>query len=410
MQNLSKAPQRKGKPYFLLHIIFHFSFYLFREKTTGVAEVEFLSLVCGVSAHGCFITIICVRDGEVRLAPALAAEWEQQHSLTHVLPVTCCLFTGLVSSLSVGWYSPLCSSSRCVWGTMDDSRLLEWSLYGRAFNALPVISRAIIETPLSSQFMIYSPPGGRDAPFQSVMYRAPSSPPATHGWSPRRWGPLSASRLPDNRTDTGVWRASFQRNYCRIKRANREEKWVSAACQCHKSSLTNRPETGNFQLALQIRATFQLKKKNKNTKNKTKLTTLLPQWTSLFSALISFFIRTFWSLDMVELWRIISWTVGREQVELPWQKNERWEAARIRGFVLRSAMCSAANEVLLDSIFALPTGFIPKYPLQHHIYEHRSQKMNKLEIHRTKITIASNIWLYLTLFYKAPFECIKHWI
>lgn len=209
--------------------------------------------------------------------------------------------------------------------------------------------------------MIYSPPGGRDAPFQSEScIGPPPSPPAKHARSPRqRRGLLAASRLPDNRTDTGVWQASFQRNYCRIKSANWEEKWVSAACHCHQLSLTNKPETKKCQLALHKPATFQLKKKNPKKISKQCCSHSEP--TSSHSDLL------ITGHGGVVEDHFLNCRGSGSRYSYHGKRNECWEAARIYGFALTSALYSAAKKVLLDSTFASPTGFIPKYPLQHYI-------------------------------------------
>lgn len=134
MQNSFEAPL--AKPDFLLRIIFHFSFYLFRVRATWVAEAGLLSLVCG---GFCSWLLYC---------PHVRADKQE---------VT--FFSQVWSPASLwGDISSLCSCSSCVWGVVDHSRLLEWSLYRRAFNALPVFSRAIIETPLSSQLWSTAPP------------------------------------------------------------------------------------------------------------------------------------------------------------------------------------------------------------------------------------------------------------
>lgn len=140
VQNSSEA--LSAKPDFLLRIIFRFSFYLFREKTTWVAEAGFLGLICG-GFYSWFLYYPHVRADVQRYERSLF------------------FFSPQVWSPASLWgdTSPLCSCSSCVWGAVDDSHLLEWSLYRQAFNALPVFPRAIIETPLSSQLWSTALPG-----------------------------------------------------------------------------------------------------------------------------------------------------------------------------------------------------------------------------------------------------------
>ena len=154
--------------------------------------------------------------------------------------------------------------------------------------------------------MIYSPPGDRDAPFQSESYIGPLLllPPRTLE-SPRRWGLLAASRLPENRTDTGIWRAGFQRNYRRIKRANWKEKRVrSEACHCDQMSLTNKPHRNLKVFSSLFRNLPHFSWKQNRTKHNYERCS--HSGSSFFSALHIF------DSDLLITWhcgRIILWTV-----------------------------------------------------------------------------------------------------
>lgn len=132
--------------------------------------------------------------------------------------------------------SPL-GGSRCIWGAVDGSRPVEWTLYSPF--SMPFCFRcAIIDTPLSPQLWSPALPGGRGAPFPSdSCIRVPPSPRTRSGHNNG-----GCSRLPgwENRTDTGVWRPSFQRHYCRIRSANWEEKWVRRPVIV--TSLANKPD------------------------------------------------------------------------------------------------------------------------------------------------------------------------
>lgn len=194
--------------------------------------------------------------------------WGQKES-SRVASYVCSLslvafFTGLVYSLCKGVIPPLCSSNRDVWGAMDAFHLFEW-----AFNALSVFFQWDHRPAAITTVVIYSPWGAAMLYLNQNHVSGPSS---------SRHALPALPRLPDNKTQTGIWRASFQKSYCRIQRANWEEKWVNVACHCHQSSLINKSKTLKCQLALQKPATVKLsphQPKRKN--NKTKLTALLPR-------------------------------------------------------------------------------------------------------------------------------------
>lgn len=97
------------------------------------------------------------------LAEALPAECNQKHGFVDMLFQT---WFSLPSPASMrSGTSPFCGS-RCIWGTEDDSRLVEWTLY-RPFSMPFLFSLHTHRNTAIITVMIYSPPGGRSAPFHS---------------------------------------------------------------------------------------------------------------------------------------------------------------------------------------------------------------------------------------------------
>lgn len=235
-----RSPAANGKWDFSLCIIFPFPFISskIREKATWVVEVESLGVwwccSCGVGPMPHTITHV-----------SADSQWFQRSlGLNYCSHIWLELRARPIPDLVLSPLPPFCgpepvhSAAAGVSGEpwMVPARLNEPFI--APFQCPSCFRRAIIDTPLSSQLWSPALPGGRGAPFPSdSCIRVPPSPRTRS-----RHNNGGCSRLPgwENRTDTGVWRPSFQRHYCRIRSANWEEKWVRRPVIV--TSLANKPD------------------------------------------------------------------------------------------------------------------------------------------------------------------------
>lgn len=358
MQNITEAPQLKENeiPPFALSLFSLLSLQRFEEKATwleldGVAAVVWgLCRAVRGPVHGFFITLIMHVSADIQWFQTLLSLNYCSHiwlelGFTHVLSQ---IWFSLPSLASLWSRTSPPGGSRCIWGAVDDSRPVEWTLY-RPFSIPFLFSPRRHRKAAIITVMICSPPGGGAA----VRFTQ------THVWGslPRRTHAVTTTTRAARDFQADRDQDRHGRLTPRLSEAllQNQERQLRGEMSQHSLSLSPASQTSRDPVlpASSSETCHILAKKNQ-------LSLLRAVIWPCFSSFVVFF-WSFWSRDTAQIMDHQTELESEQgQVQLPWWRNERWEGARIHGFVLTSAMCSAASKVLWDSTVASPTGFTPK--------------------------------------------------